>query len=91
MPYLNKMVNEISAAIAKITREPVDINHLKSSNALVADLGLNSINRMRLILELEKTLNIEIDLQQIDVTVFNSLEQLEKYIQNNSRLSSDNN
>ena len=79
------MLHEIAAAIAKVTREPVDLSQLKNSKALVADLGLNSITRMRLIMQLERSLQIEIDLEQIDITVFNSLEQLEQYIQHHSK------
>lgn len=77
------MLNKLSAAIETVIKQKIDINQLKDSKELIAELGLNSINRMRLILELEKAFEIEFDLENLDISVFNSIEGLENYIKYN--------
>lgn len=79
------MPDQIAAAIARVTREEVDIKNIKNSTNLITELGLNSIARMKLVLELEKTLDVEIDLDNMDLPVFNSVSALEDYIRQNSR------
>ncbi len=76
------MIERISRAIENVIKEKVDIDQLRNSKELINDLGLNSINRMRLILELEKIFQVQFDLEKIDISVFNNLECLEQYISN---------
>lgn len=77
------MLNKLSVAIEAVIKQKVDINQLKNSKELVSELGLNSINRMRLILELERVFDIELNLENLDISVFNSIEALENYIKGN--------
>lgn len=85
------MSDQIAAAIAKVTREEVDMNAVRGSKDLIAELGLNSIARMKLVLELEKTFGVEIDLDGMDLSVFNSIDALEEYIRQNSKAVPENN
>lgn len=85
------MSDQIAAAIAKVTREEVDMNAVRRSKDLIAELGLNSIARMKLVLELEKTFEVEIDLDGMDLSVFNSVDALEEYIRQNSKAVPENN
>lgn len=77
------MLNKLSAAIEAVIKQKIDINQLRESKELIAELGLNSINRMRLILELEKAFEVEFDLENLDISVFNSIDALENYIKHN--------
>lgn len=80
-----KMSDQISAAIARVTREEVDMDNVRNSKNLISELGLNSIARMKLVLELERAFEVEIDLDKMDITVFNSVDALEDYIRQNSK------
>lgn len=77
------MLNKLSAAFEAVIKQKIDINQLRESKELIAELGLNSINRMRLILELEKVFDVEFDLENLDISVFNSIDALENYIKHN--------
>lgn len=88
---LMKMSDQISAAIARVTREEVDINNVRNSKDLISELGLNSIARMKLVLELERTFGVEIDLDKMDISVFKTVDALENYIQQNSKVIPENN
>lgn len=81
-----KMSDQISEAIARVTREEVDINNVRNSQDLISELGLNSIARMKLVLELEKTFGVEIDLDKMDLSVFKTVDALEIYIRQNSKV-----
>jgi acyl carrier protein len=86
-----KMSDQISAAIARVTREEVDMDNVRNSKNLISELGLNSIARMKLVLELERTFEVEIDLDKMDITVFNSVDALEDYIRQNSKAIPESN
>lgn len=85
------MSDQISAAIARVTREEVDMDNVRNSKNLIPEFGLNSITRMKLVLELEKTFGVEIDLDKMDISVFNSVDALENYIQQNSKVIPESN
>lgn len=86
-----KMTDQISAAIARVTREEVDMDTVRNSKDLISELGLDSIARMKLVLELEKTFGVEIDLDKMDIPVFNSVDALEDYIRQNSKTIPESN
>ncbi|HEY0057790.1 MAG TPA: acyl carrier protein [Flavisolibacter sp.] len=86
-----KMSDQISEAIARVTREEVDIDNVRNSQDLVSELGLNSIARMKLVLELEKTFGVEIDVDQMDLSVFKTVDALENYVRQNSKVIPESN
>jgi acyl carrier protein len=86
-----KMTDQISAAIARVTREEADMDNVRNSKDLISELGLDSIARMKLVLELEKTFGVEIDLDKMDIAVFNSVDSLEDYIRQNSKAIPESN
>jgi acyl carrier protein len=85
------MSDQISEAIARVTREEVDIDNVRNSQDLVSELGLNSIARMKLVLELEKTFGVEIDVDQMDLSVFKTVDALENYVRQNSKVIPESN
>ncbi len=67
------------------------MDNVRNSKNLISELGLNSIARMKLVLELERTFEVEIDLDKMDITVFNSVDALEDYIRQNSKAIPESN
>jgi len=72
------MREKIVTAIALLVKEePAD---WQNSKDLAFDIGLNSINRMRLLLALEQVFDVQFNPEKISISVFDSLDQLEEFV-----------
>lgn len=73
------MESRIIKILSKIT-EDLDVNEIRTSNNLLLDLGITSLNLIFLIVEIEKEFQLNIDILSLDIENFNSLDKLIRYI-----------
>ena len=73
------MESRIIKILSKIT-EDLDVNEIRTSNNLLLDLGITSLNLIFLIVEIEKEFQLNIDIISLDIENFNSLDKLIRYI-----------
>ncbi|MCW3465315.1 acyl carrier protein [Chitinophaga nivalis] len=77
------MKDKIIKAIERVTGEQVDVNLAMHSTNLLFDLGLNSLNLIEFIVELEKTFEMEVDMSALSLTVFDSLDSIAHFVNQN--------
>ncbi|ASZ09698.1 acyl carrier protein [Chitinophaga pendula] len=79
------MKDKIIQAIENVTGEPVNLELANSSTNLLVDLGLNSLNLMQFIVELEKAFDIELDIGALDLATFDSLDAIGAFVAENQQ------
>lgn len=70
----------IIGIIEKVTGEEVDKQAVLHSHNLINDLGINSLNLMELIVELENNFKVEFNLDKIELNTFDSLDALQSHL-----------
>lgn len=79
------MKDKIIQAIENVTGEPVNLELANNSTNLLVDLGLNSLNLMQFIVELEKAFDIELDIGALDLATFDSLDAIGAFVAENQQ------
>jgi acyl carrier protein len=73
---------KIKNIIVSIADGKIDITMIESSENGISRLGLNSLNMIKILVEIEKEFDIEIDYEEINPHVWSSLDHLSDYISN---------
>ena len=76
-----EMKDQLKIIISRVKEDPALIDTINDGSDLVKDVGLTSLNLMRLMLEIEEEFDMEIDLRKIkNIEVFRSLDNLCEFI-----------
>lgn len=72
----------IKAIIVSIADAKVNKDALDSGENALKKLGLNSLNMIKMLVEIEKEFDIEIDFEEINPEIWSSLDHLSHFISN---------
>lgn len=74
--------DKIKNIIVSIADAKIDKTMIESGENGISRLGLNSLNMIKILVEIEKEFDVEIDYEEINPQVWSSLKQLSDYISN---------
>ena len=75
------MIQEIKLILEKIKGVPGLAAHLADSADIIEDIGLDSLQMMEFMLEVESQLNLEIDFEKLDFSYLKSIETFSEVLQ----------
>ena len=75
------MIQEIKLILEKIKGVPGLVAHLADSVDIIEDIGLDSLQMMEFMLEVESQLNLEIDFEKLDFSCLKSIETFSEVLQ----------
>jgi acyl carrier protein len=76
---IQEKIKEIIISVADVE---IDKETIAAGKNSLNDIGLNSLNTIKMMVEIEKEFDIEIDFDEITPEVWSSLEHLSDYILN---------
>ena len=68
----------IKSAILRV-KQDFDIENLRESTDLINEVGLDSLEMIQFILQLEDEYEIEIDFDELDIELFSSVKKLDEF------------
>ena len=71
---------KIAKALTEVLSRNVEPNELTNEVDLIDEIGLNSLQFLEFILELENEFDVEIDVGSLDLRYFKKYEYMEKFI-----------
>ena len=74
------MIQEIKLILEKIKGVPGLAAHLADSADIIEDVGLDSLQMMEFMLEVESQLNLEIDFEKLDFSYLKSIEKFSEVL-----------
>ncbi len=74
------MRSRIIEIIAKIREDPDLRERIDSRLHLMKDVGLTSLDMMQLFLEIEEEFDIEVDLDAVNLELFESIDRLTEFV-----------
>lgn len=74
------LINEVKVVLEKVKRAPGLAAELTDSAHLIDDVGLDSLEMMEFMLELEGSLDLTIDFDRLDFSYFESIEKFSSVI-----------
>ncbi len=78
---ITEMKDQIKRIISIVKEDPTLVDTITDESDLVEDVGLTSLNLMRLMLEIEEEFDTEIDLRKIkNIDVFRTLENICEFV-----------
>ena len=75
------MISEIKLILEKIKGVPGLASQLADSADIIEDIGLDSLQMMEFMLEVESQLNLEIDFEKLDFSYLKSIEKFSEVLQ----------
>ena len=75
------MIPEIKLILEKIKGVPGLASQLPDSADIIEDIGLDSLQMMEFMLEVESQLNLEIDFEKLDFSYLKSIEKFSEILQ----------
>jgi acyl carrier protein len=75
------MIQSIKLILAKIKGVPGLAQQLADSADIIEDVGLDSLQMMEFMLEIESQLNLEIDFEKLDFSYLKSIEKFSEVLQ----------
>lgn len=75
------MIQEIKLILEKIKGVPGLAAQLDDSADIIEDIGLDSLQMMEFMLEVESQLNLEIDFEKLDFSYLKSIEKFSEILQ----------
>jgi acyl carrier protein len=75
------MIQEIKLILEKIKGVPGLAAQLADSADIIEDIGLDSLQMMEFMLEVESQLNLEIDFEKLDFSYLKSIEKFSEILQ----------
>jgi acyl carrier protein len=75
------MIQEIKLILEKIKGVPDLAAQLSDSADIIEDIGLDSLQMMEFMLEVESQLNLEIDFEKLDFSYLKSIEKFSEVLQ----------
>jgi acyl carrier protein len=79
------MIQEIKLILEKIKGVPGLAAQLADSADIIEDIGLDSLQMMEFMLEVESQLNLEIDFEKLDFSYLKSIEKFSEILQQMKR------
>lgn len=78
----SEMKDQLKIIISKVKEDPNLIHTITDESDLIKEVGLTSLNLMRVMLEIEDEFDMEIDLKKIkSIKIFSSLNNLCEFLQ----------
>lgn len=78
----SEMKDQLKKIISKVKEDPNLVNTITDDSDLLKEVGLTSLNLMRVMLEIEDEFDIEIDLKKIkSIKIFSSLNNLCEFLE----------
>jgi acyl carrier protein len=74
------MRSKVIEIIAKIKEDPDLRERIDSRLHLMKDVGLTSLDMMQLFLEIEEEFDIEVDLDAVNLELFESIDRLTEFV-----------
>ena len=74
------MIQEIKLILEKIKGVPGLASQLADSADIIEDVGLDSLQMMEFMLEVESQLNLEIDFEKLDFSYLKSIEKFSEVL-----------
>jgi len=74
------MVEEIKIILEKVKGVPGLSQQLSNSTDLIEDVGLDSLQMMEFMLEVESHLGLQIDFEQLDFSYLKSIEKFSEFL-----------
>lgn len=81
------MIETIKKVIAKVTDDPVLVSTLSEDSDIINEVGLDSLQMIDFMLQIEEELDIELDFDKIDISHLHSLKSFAAFLsshQNNN-------
>ena len=75
------MIQEIKLILEQIKGVPGLSEQLSDSADIIEDVGLDSLQMMQFMLEVESTLNLEIDFEKLDFSYLKSIEKFSEVLE----------
>lgn len=75
------MISEIKLILEKVKGVPGLAANLADSADIIEDIGLDSLQMMEFMLEVESQLDLEIDFEQLDFSYLKSIETFSEVLQ----------
>ena len=75
------MISEIKLILEKIKGVPGLASQLADSADIIEDIGLDLLQMMEFMLEVESQLNLEIDFEKLDFSYLKSIEKFSEVLQ----------
>jgi len=79
------MDNEVKEILVKILREikgdQLNESTLTEDSHLLTDVGLSSLDMMRFLLSVEDEFDIEVDIEEMEISIFDSMKAMGAFIQ----------
>jgi acyl carrier protein len=75
------VIQEIKLILEQIKGVPGLSEHLSDSADIIEDIGLDSLQMMQFMLEVESTLNLEIDFEKLDFSYLKSIEKFSEVLE----------
>lgn len=80
------MIRTLKEILEKIKLSPGLADRLADSADIVAEVGLDSLEMMEFLLEVESRLEVEIDFDQLDFSYLSSIEKLAQHLASRPRV-----
>lgn len=78
----SEMKDQLKKIISKVKEDPNLVNTITDDSDLLKEVGLTSLNLMRVMLEIEDEFDMEIDLKKIkSIKIFSSLNNLCEFLE----------
>ncbi|MBB5441241.1 acyl carrier protein [Pedobacter sp. AK017] len=74
------MIETIKKVIAKVTDDPEMASNLNEDADIINDVGLDSLQMIDFMLQIEDELDIELDFDTIDISHFSSLKSFAGFL-----------
>lgn len=71
---------KIATALSKVLSTEISPAQLNDNTDLLNDIGLNSLDFLQFILQLEESFDMEIDIQKLDIQYFRNLGKLKTFL-----------
>ena len=81
------MIQEIKLILEKIKGVPGLAAQLADSADIIEDIGLDSLQMMEFMLEVESQLNLEIDFEKLDFSYLKSIEKFSEILQQMKKIN----
>jgi acyl carrier protein len=81
------VIQEIKLILEQIKGVPGLSDQLADSADIIEDVGLDSLQMMQFMLEVESTLNLEIDFEKLDFSYLKSIEKFSEVLQQMKKIN----
>jgi acyl carrier protein len=85
---MNTTIEAIKRSLAKIKRDPDLVAQLSERTDLVDDVGLDSLEMLQFMLDIEASLALEVDFDKLEYAYLRSIETLAQFLDRMPRRSS---